>query len=442
MLVRNQRGSILVVVLVVVFCLSIIGVSLAGLSLNDQRQTVRQQKDAEALYIARGGAEAVAAYILKNPEAAPGIIAQGQDEVILENGTRFVVKVSESETGQLRIESTGYSGNYSEMVALSLDYSPEKLTVPLNPVLDMAVFAEGNINIHGIIGDGGADASNIGTNSIKQNSINIKSQGKIYGDVLGGAGGNINEILNNGGYIRGNTGTLDEERKYLLPIFPDFPAYLPGRGNLTVNGTTTVSASGKYGTISLDKNSELKVATGASESEIEIYVNKLEIGNSGKITLVGNGKLILYVEDTFDLKNSASINLGGNPNRIIVYYKGTNRIKTANSSVLCGCMYAKTADIDVANGGDIAGSIFTGGAAVELKNSSHVRVVYAPYATVTLHNSGNVDGAIVCWQFDAKNKSRVNYHADVDGIWNIIPDVEFDLVEVERPSYLKGSWSN
>jgi Tfp pilus assembly protein PilX len=44
MLVRNQRGSILVVVLVVVFCLSIIGVSLAGLSLNDQRQTVRQQR--------------------------------------------------------------------------------------------------------------------------------------------------------------------------------------------------------------------------------------------------------------------------------------------------------------------------------------------------------------------------------------------------------------
>lgn len=432
----NRKGSILVSVLVVVFVLTILGIALGSVALGDQRQTARQQGNNEAYYVARGGAEAVAAYLLENPEAAGELIAKGQDEVVLENGVKFVVQVTELSGGGLRIESTGHSGKYSEEVALSLEYSPSKAYVPQNPILDMAVFGEGSLNLNGKV------EGSIATNSTNPGSINLAPQANVTGNVCGGLGGDMGQILSNRGEIHGEIRTLDAVRNYPLPVFPVFPD-LPYRNNLNVSGLApTVSESGRYGTISIA--SELKFATGGPEEKIEIVAKKLELGNSAKITLLGEGTLVLYIEDTFDLKNNAVVNPGNNPdpNRVIVYYKGTNEIKNKNSSTLFGCMYAEKADIDVSNGGDIAGSIFSGGGKVDLKNSSYVRVVYAPNASVILHNSGNVEGAIVCKEFESKNKGVVRYNAAINGIWGIIPDILFDPMEVESPGYLKGFWSN
>ena len=64
MLVRNQKGSILLVALSVTLCLLLLGAGLVALSYADLKQSVRQQRNAEALYIARGATDAVASYLL------------------------------------------------------------------------------------------------------------------------------------------------------------------------------------------------------------------------------------------------------------------------------------------------------------------------------------------------------------------------------------------
>src|SRR5690554_6654418 len=118
MFVRNQKGSILVIVLVVLCTLTIGGATLGGMAINDQKQTVRQQKNNEAFYLARSGAEAVATMLLENQENIEDYIGQTTSSE-LGNG-RFEVKVTSDGGGVVLIESTGFSGDYSERVTLSL----------------------------------------------------------------------------------------------------------------------------------------------------------------------------------------------------------------------------------------------------------------------------------------------------------------------------------
>lgn len=446
MLVRNQKGSILLVVFVAMLTLVLLGTALAGMSIYDQRQAVRQQKNSEAMYLARGGAEAVAAHLLKYPQDAPKIIALGCDEVVLDNGAKFVVEVTEDEDGRLFINSTGYSGENMEKLTFSLEPSPE-LVIPdaevKFPVFDMAVFAEGLI----AIGNSSIINGNLGTHSILDDNVFLNNSSAVHGNVMVGVGGNTDRVISrkNNSIITGICSSLDEERSYPLPIFPEFPN-LPQRGDLIADSTTPIATSGSYGKITVNNGQELMFNVGSEG--LKIRAESFNIGNSSKVTINGSGKLILYIENTFDIKNSSTFNFPGNPNNVLLYFKGdSSKFKIRNSCVFHGCLYAETADIDLANSGEVVGSIFTGGADVKLSNCSdaYVRVIYAPNALVTLHNSGNLKGAVVCKQFDSKNSSTLTFSSELEGIWNVVPDIDFEEEEVEPElmmKYITGSWSN
>lgn len=455
-MLRNQRGSILVTVIVIMVCLVLLGTAMASLSIHDQRQAARQQKNAEAMYIARGGAEAVAAYLLHNPEAAPELLSRGQDEVILPNGARFVVEVTEDEDGKIYVSSTGYSGEHSERLTFSLEPKPE-LVYPSPdsqfyfPVFDMAIFAEGSIEL----GNSAEVIGDIGTHSVKDkdvylsNAAKVKKKNGMYGNVKVGIGGNPNKVahLKNAAYVEGIITNLDEERHYPLPIFPEFPN-LPSRGNLTAStSTATISESGSYNKITVTNSGKLIINAPSGET-IRIRAKSLELNNSSEVIINGDGKVVLYIENDFEFSNSSTFNKSGSPDKALLYYAGaSNKLKLRNSTIFNGSIYAKTADIDLANGGEVWGSIFTGGVDVKLSNASKavVQVIYAPNALVTVHNSAHVLGAIVCKQYESKNYSVVEYAPDITGIWDLIPDIDFEKEDpepIEIIKYIKGSWSN
>ena len=131
----------------------------------------------------------------------------------------------------------------------------------------------------------------------------------------------------------------------------------------------------------------------------------------------------------------------------MLYYAGaSNKLKLRNSTIFNGSIYAKTADIDLANGGQIWGNIITGGVDVKLSNASKavVQAIYAPNALVTVHNAAYVKGAIVCKQYESKNSCVVEYAPEITGIWDLIPDIEFETEDPEPivvMKYIKGSWS-
>jgi hypothetical protein len=438
----------MIVVLVSVFVLALLGTALAGLSIHDQQQAIRQQKNAEAMYVARGGAEAIAAYLLANPLEAPRIIAQGEDEVILDNGAKLVVTVTETETGRLLISSTGYVGDYSERLVYSLEPDPELTnSTPFYPDFDKAVFADGKITLK----NAAAIIGSVGTNSCIDNSVSLYPCSIIDGNIQVGIGASASDAvyISNAAQLNGSITNLDKERHYPLPVFPEFPDDLPSRGSLIGWGTQTISGDGAYDTINIGNDGKLIFTV--DSGTLRVRVKKMTLGNNAEVIINGTGSLILYIDEEFNFKKDSKVNLFGDPNKILLYYKGGNpAIKLDKSVLFFGCLYAEDADIDVANGGAIVGSIFTGGTKVELSNSciTLARVIYAPNATVTLHSAGLIYGPIVCKEFETKNCGCVYFRPEeaeiIDGIWGKIPDLEFDD-ELEDPvqrGYIKGSWSN
>lgn len=442
MFARNQRGSILLVVLVTMFALILVGTALAGLSIHDQRQTVRQQKSAEAMYVARGGAEAIAAYIMKHPEAAESILAKGSAEVVVKDGLKFSVDVTASEDGVVSVASTGHAGDYSEKLTFSLLPGPE-MAVPVEqefwPEFDMAVFADGKVTVgNSVLIDG-----NMGTHAIGNGDVSLENSGTVDGDVKVGIGGNSSNVVQfkNGAMVTGTISNLDEERNYPLPIFPEFPT-LPNQGSLSVSSTESVSVAGSYDSIDVKKDGKLYFNTDGGDLHIHIKDFSLK----GKVYVNGPGRLFLYVDGKFDFGNSVIFNDGGDPNKVFLYYDGGNpQIKFNNNSEFHGSLYARDADIDIANSAQVLGSIFTGGTDVKISHSSeaYVRVIYAPNALVTLHSESIAYGAIVCKEFKSHKKAELHFQPNIEDIWDLLPDIEFDPEEgvIIIQQYIKGAWS-
>lgn len=170
MFVGNQRGSVLIIVVVAAAALIVLGVTLSTVALSDQGQAVRQQRNNEAFYLARSGAETVAEVLLDKLNNG-GKIEDYLGVVDLDlGGGRFEVDVVKGEDGKILIRSTGYTGSdqYSETVTLTLvpklvsgggeDGTNKKHL----PEFDMAVFSLSTIKLSGsgkIIGNAGTNSS-------------------------------------------------------------------------------------------------------------------------------------------------------------------------------------------------------------------------------------------------------------------------------------------
>ena len=245
MLTRNQRGSVLVLVLVAAAALLTLGVTLSSVAFSDQSQAIRQQKNNEAYYIARSGAEAVEAVLLNDQQNINSYIGRTTMSE-LGNGN-FEVEVADGGSGVILINSTGYSGKYSETVTLSLvsgdSGEPGEF---LLPDFDMAVFASSKINLNSgspvIKGD-------VATNTISEGVLLNNAGGyRVEGDLYIGKEGKAEIVVPNYPHkISGSIYELDLERLYPLPEFPEHPAELTFRGAYSTRATSgTITEDGYY----------------------------------------------------------------------------------------------------------------------------------------------------------------------------------------------------
>jgi len=451
MFVWNQKGSILVVVLVVLFSLTIMGVALGSQVITDQKQTVRQQKNNEAYYLARSGAETVATLLLENQEDIDNYIGQNTQSE-LGNG-RFEVQVVQQDSDTLIIESTGYSGNYSEKVTLSL--LTDSAGGSQLPVFDLALFVDGEITFSG----SAAVDGNVGTNITTTNGVVIEGGGSsnILGNFYSGVGSDPNDVLSIPGYkdyaIQGEIGTLNEERDYPPPKYPDFPT-LPTKPDIKTNwdnASPLITEDGYYDTITIDQNYEVRIDVGDEDTIRRVRVRNFD-GVQGRLLLEGEGKLELYVDESFYIKGY--FNGGrdwGNPDQAIIYYNSTDDFTLAGETHVYASLFAmyddyENAKVQVTNGANLYGSMFTNAADVSVNGGSdnnHVRVFYAPNADFELANAGTIYGAVVCNTFQGSGNVDVVYHPDVEDIWDSLPDIGFeDDGDSESSGFIRGNWSN
>lgn len=411
---KNEDGYGLVLVIILLTVTIVLIMSLMQTTINEFKFVKYEEKELQAYYIAKSGANIVGTAIEESLVSSEEIIDKSSFPTELGNGN-FEVNVTK--TGNvIKINSTGTVDDVSTTVLLEL--------IEKGSNFDMALFSLGNINFNGqrINGD-------IGTNLVGQNSIKI-DYGKLNGDAYIGPGGDPEEAVsipkwNN---INGEKRNLDSVREYILPDYPNFPEQMD-----SLNGTYTAGwwpspphlLNNNLWKDTVNVTSELIVDV--YDEDIIVGVNSLSVTGSGKITVnrYGDGKLIFYVKNDFQINGSGSINKNGDVDDVIMYYSGDNQLNPSGSTKFVGSVYAENSDIGISGSGGIIGHIVTGGDNVSISGdaSANVKALYAPNAHVSFTGSGHLKGAVIANTASVVGGSYIDYD---DSINDSIPE-EFGI---------------
>lgn len=445
-IIRNTKGIALGTVLILASILTLLGFTIWHYSSRDILGAERAEKKMQAYYLAKSGADAVAQYIITNPDnidmsayVESLIDAPESNPIKLDEDTpgHFNVKVDRDKDNSLVITATGTVDSIKESVQIKL-HQRENI-----PEIDVALFANSNINMgqsgsSKIIGD-------VATNAEQPGSIYFPWSAYIKGNLFIGPNGNIDKVItgarpNPKDNVEGEIHKLEAIRNYELPDFPDFPSNLPNRGAFEAGWNPSppyhIYHDGRYSKITV--LSELVVHIG--DQDRIIVTDDLIVEGAGKITLnkTGKGKLYLYVGNEFKILNSGTINNRGQASDVILYFKGSGTINLGGNTKFVGCVHLENANLIIANSGGITGHIITGGNHIEISGaaSAHVRAIYAPNAHVKMKGSGSLTGALICKSFEAEGNSTLTFD-------NSITDTFPDMLEEGASggvSYEKGLW--
>jgi len=288
------------------------------------------------------------------------------------------------------------------------------------PSLDM-IFATDSITLTGsskIIGD-------TGTNSTTPGSIDLGWSTKIDGNLLVGPQGDWSEILkvyrdNPLDNVSGSIGNLDKIQEYPLPKYPEFPGDLPYRGNFSTNWVAgeyyLIDSDGYYDTISVFAGRTLTIDLNYGTRIIRVKNLNIQQGHIVLKNAGQNGKLILYVDNLFNLTGSSTINNNGDYNRVNLYYSGDNSVTIIGTTKFYGSIYFKQAGLTLSGSNNFIGHIISGSGLVEVSGAAYatVGVVYVPNGTLSVLGSGKIKGIAVAANINVVGTSTITFDDSID----------------------------
>lgn len=430
--IKGEKGSSLVMVLIIMGVLTILGAVFQFFSLTEHQQVVNDEKRMQAYYLARSGAEAVADYIIKNPDDVDELLGEESDPVDLGEGS-FKVKVTEINPEKpdegLLIESTGNVDGFERTVKLQL------LPYQSYSLGEFAVFCNRGISTQKhvtITGD-------VGTNAEEPGSIHFGGINSFTGKVLVGPNGDPDEVVT-GDVANISKGRLTSKVTYTIPDFPEFPELDPeDEKTKELSGEISIRDNCYYKRIEIF--GDLVIDLG--DSVREVLVDELIVGNNVTIKLEGKGCLKLYVNSLFDVGNSCRINENGRIDALTVYMGDNSNMYFVNGWVFKGTIFfGNKSTGNTFNNMTIHGHIISAGKedsnyVFSAKNDTTINgIIYAPNATIKFEKGAVVNGLIVAdWLDVEKNHFSLNY-AVLD---NLPPDIDIGIVS---KGYQKGLWSD
>lgn len=327
-LIKEERGAALVVVLIAFVVVSILGFALLNISGAETRFAEHQKDKTQAYYIAHSGADAVATYIIKNPDGlsdsahkakVDALIATNSDATSLSGGS-FTVDVEAVGTTGIRVNSTGTFDGVTQNVSIN---------ILKRGLFENAIYAHKNLVLW--------------------------SGAKVYGGDV--QYGESYSEANNAEIIGGEAipGKLD----YPENEFPTLGWYTGvANADLTIGNGSSITANGdsdvtylekEYDQINISNHGEMIINL---EGETKrIIVSEMTV--NGTLTINGPGKLLLYVRDAVYFKgiiNSQAENLvvfiGDYDSATGTGSKGYCELKTGNA-LFNGYIVGIYAEIDI-----------------------------------------------------------------------------------------------
>ena len=453
---KSQEGSVFIVTLMLLVVLSILGTAVMNTTVSNNQMTIYDNEFQSVYYVAEAGIRHVGNSITANiadiymesdtrDDYFNKIDACITDAIASFNSGDFSeVRGSQPDVEILLqdVESTDDSKIYTFISTGDIDGISRQVVQNIevkyqksNELLaDMAVFADGEINLSGsgeIIGD-------VGTNLTSANAISIEGGGgvRIQGDCYFPEGASEEAISVAEGITKPNMKTTPK-RNYQLPDFPEFPSFskldpitiaADGGPYYLINnqGNITVEWWGDGYVLELNRNAYIPKINVNSNMNLTIKVNRDielvvdDISISGSIDIIGSGKVKLYVKNTINLRNGTlnKKSEGETENQAIeqltIFYEGTDELTVADDLKVYASVYAKTAKITLDGGAGFQGHIVTGSTEpLEIKGDfdAYSRIICAPFAPVKCEASGKVEGSIICKSIEVSGAGEIKFVA-------------------------------
>ncbi len=298
-----------------------------------------------------------------------------------------------------RFENTIYQTEVGLFIGSSSSWNPSQI--------DQAVHAESEIDL------GNGAITGDATLNQPYNNLKINRNGSITGDFQffnsGVSPGNT-DITNSS--IGGSITNMSEKIEFDEPVFPDFPVnFMP----LSENGGKQELFPSDIKNFRFENFNTNNTVINVGDEELILHANNIDL--SGGLTIVGEGTLSLYVENSISLQN-AQINANRSPKHLAIYYKGTDEIRFTGNGTLKSMIFAEADNVEITIAGNptFEGHIIATGNDTKINYNgtpAAAALTFAPNGTVTLGGSaGSYHGAIVADKFNANGRPTVVYDPD------------------------------
>lgn len=478
--IRNQEGSVFIVTLMILAVLSILGSAVLSTTFSNNKMAIYDSEFQSVYYVAEAGVRHVGSNITDSIEdiymeseskddyfrriedyIIDSIASFNTDDFSEVRGSKPDVEIllqdveSTDDSRIYTLISTGDIDGISRQVVQKIEAKYRKS----NEILaDMAVFADGEINLKG----SGKIIGPVGTNLTSANAISIEGGGgvRIQGDCHFPEGAD-EDALNVADWITKPNIKTTPKRNLILPGFPEFPSFskldplpiekygntyylIDNDGNLTAHSNSLpsdnyvleINSNAYIPQFNITENVNLSIKT---DTETYLVVDDINVG--GKLDIIGNGSITMYVNNSINIEYGDFNLISPDESHIdateqlTIYYKGTDPLHFGSDIDVFGSLYAETAKITLDNGGGFQGHIFTGSTEpLEIKGNfdAYSRIIYAPFAPVICTASGKVEGSIICKSIDVSGDGEIKFVASDE-----YADIPFEVKNPGEKNLLK-----
>lgn len=459
---KNKSGMVIPVVIVVFVVLMTIGIAAINLGSSDYRHSIYQNNKAQAFYLAKSGAQTFADYLIEKSytesyasmmSLIDDISDNTSDVTNFEDGEIIISVERRTENNQekLRITSQGTYRNVSDTVTVSLILRVESDGGDFNPSFqDKALVTLSDEESVGLeLLNGAFLDGDVMTNATKENSIRFSgggyrirngslfipfgsnphtviqtdkgaSKNELPPEYEAQAPANLNQHWNNNWAFWKDIEVNPNGVKFVSmgsypsatfpePIFPDFPDVnslnIPANPDLTtpwVEGLYyPISEDSYYNSIIPSSSRTITVDMAGGDRVIRVGTLNLTGGNLELENIGEDSTLYIYVENSFAIGSSRTLNSNGLPENVQIYYLGSSPITIDGAANISGNIFIKEGTLTLTAGGNMKGNIVSLGSTVNISGGSvgNPMAIYAPNALVEMSGSAQVKGSIIASRF-------------------------------------------
>ena len=320
-LLNSNRGMALPLVLVTIVIFVMFSTAILGMGTVDTKGAVQDSYKAQAYYYAHSGADAVASYIVENPDNLSAREMNDLVDSLIANGDSDPFSLSPSDGGSIVVNVSRSGDIISVRSKATYQNSQATVTHNINKSIvagepfDKAIYSKNDITM--------TEGATIKGDIAGLSDIYIEN-GTVDGTVYIHPHAGI-DVVDHPSWIKPTVDNLDDIFEYEEFPFPEFPGYPTGLSTysqtLNVNNSAQINDNRYYTNGINVSNGELKIIRGSTNRVIR--TEYLKVSGSGQITDVrsGNGNLEIFVDDYLDLSDNTALNFSLGNGDIIIRVK-------------------------------------------------------------------------------------------------------------------------